>query len=446
MIFSLVLAIILWAWADAEQGNLHEVVLNNVPVQVELTQYATDKGIKIVKGADATVTIVVRGTRANLRGIRAEDMRVVADTTGVYGSGVHKGKLSVTTSKKCEIVDVRGDNVDIDDIVGKYIKITCELFAEKKFVLTSEDIDISKLSLSDTEHMRFGKCEITDVSKVTVYGTHETLESIKKVCAVATSGNKLSSTDHIKAKLVAYDADGNVLEDVTFTEPANGEVGVVVPVITYREEVLAVSNPDNNVPDGLLDKLVVNPATIVLGELSEKKVLDTYLEKIRESLTVDFDHWLAEENKPLVQTVFSLKDKDDVEEVDGVYLDRVDQNQITITLDVEGYTNQNKKFSLLPGVNVTILCDEGYTAKINGNASIEVMLCGPKDVLDRMGDSDIEFFIDATGKSKETHTTSVRPAVKMDNVWVYYGTEESAVTYEIAYTIVKAEEPVAITE
>ncbi len=438
MVLSLILAIVLWAWADYEQGNMHEITIDNVPVQVELSSYATKSGLKIVEGADVTATVRVRGTRANLRGIKAQDVRLVADASGVYTSDIYKATLSVSTSKKCEILDVFGDNVFTDKVLGKYINITCKMFVEEQFDIATDQVDISNLSVSDKERMRFDNCEITDATKVTVHGVYEDVARIRKVCAVIPNAKELSMTEHFTAKLVAYDADGNVVENITFTDPSSGEVGVIVPVVVYREEALSVTDLTSQTPQALADKLVVNPATIVLGELSEKKVLDAYLENIREKLTVNFDHWLAEANKPITQTVVTLKEKDDIEQKDGVYLDRA-ENQITITLNVEGYTNQTKDIELVIGENVNILCDDGFVATLKKDAAIRVTLCGPKKVLDEIDASQIRITIDAKGQPEGPHTVSVRPEVNRDDVWVYYGAADAAVVYEIEYTIVKAE-------
>lgn len=435
MIVSLILAIALWAWADYEQGNLHEITIDNVPVQVELSGYATKSGLKIVEGTDIKATVRVRGTRANLRGIKAEDIRLVADATGVIASDVHKAPISVSTAKKCEILDVQGDKIFVDETYGKCINIVCKMFVEETFELASDCVDISKLTLSDSTLMRFGNCEITDATQVTVYGVHEDVQRIKKIGAVIANGKELSKTEHFTAKLVAYDGEGNVVESITFRAPSSGEVGVVVPVVLYREEALTVNNLAD-APKGLQDKLQVNPSPIVLGELSEKKVLDTYLEKLREKLTVDFDHWLAEADKPLTQTVEMLKEKDDVEQINGVYLDRT-ENQVTISLNATGYTNATKSVTLTLGENVFIECADGLAPALE-TKKITLTLCGPEAALKTIDASDIQIHIDAQTNAEGHHSVSVRPIVP-DDMWVYYGAVDSAVEYTIEYDLTKAE-------
>lgn len=454
LIVSLVLAIALWAWADFDQSTIHEMTVSNVPVSVSLSSTATDTlGLRIVEGANVTAKVKVVGTRADLRKLRENSIHIEARAQDVTELDPDPVLLDIvlpgSTSSKCQVVDVSGTNITKEN--GRYyLTIKCETFIKEKFTLSAKQVKIPNLTLADADRMRFGTFEITGLSnkenKVTVYGPQDAVNQVYQVCAVVSESKELSKIGHFKGKLVAYDKKGNPVEKITFTDPSSGEVGVIVPVVVYQTETLTITDEKvKNAPAALLDKLEVTPGTIELGELPEKQVLSSYMEDIRQNLTVDFDRWLAEKDKPITQTVVMLKEKDDVVQKDGVYLDRA-PNQITITLDVEGYTNQTKEI-VLSGENVRFTCDEGVTAELK-STSLQVVLCGPKEKLDKFDPDKICFEIKATGQAEgEKHKVSVRPElVGHDDMWVYFGTDDDAITYEIEYEIVKDVRAIADAE
>ena len=436
MIVSLILAIALWAWSDYEQDTLHDMTISEVPVNVSLSRIAREEvGLKIVEGADVKATVKVIGTRKDLRELRENSIHIEARTQDIIDEEDCKEpvlldvELPASVSGKCQIEDVSGTNIFSKN--GRYyLEIKGKVFSSEDFTLTPDQVETPNLSVANRDTMRFGTPEITGLAdsnkNVTVYGWQEDVKKIKSVGAVVSADDTLSKIGRFTAKLVAYDKDGEPVENITFKNPANGEVGVIVPVIVYRKETLSVTvAPD--APAALVDKLVIEP--LELGELPEKKVLDKYFDEIHQRLTVDFDHWLAEENKSIVQTLVTLKEKDDIVQEDGVYLDRA-PNQITVTLDVEGYSNKTVKITL--GDNVKIYCAEGYTAQLQSE-SIEVTICGPKAELDEISAEDITFVIDAKEQAENGHKVNVRPVVP-DDMWVYYAADDA---YEIEYKIVK---------
>lgn len=440
MVVSLILAIALWAWADYEQDTLHDMTLYNVPVNVSLSRFAREEvGLEIVEGADVEATVKVVGTRKDLRELKENSIHIEARTQDIVDEADFEDpvqldvELPASVSSKCRIEDISaGTKITREN--GRYLLvIKGKVFSNEDFTLTPDQVEMPNLSVANKDTMRFGTPEITglaDVEKnVTVHGWQEDVKKVKRVGAVISANDTLSKIGRFTAKLVAYDENGKQIENVTFIKPGS-EISVIVPVVVYQKEMLSVTvSPD--APSALVDKLVMSPATLELGELSEKKVLDTYFDDIRQRLTVDFDGWLAEEGQSIVQTLVTLKEKDDVVQKDGVYLDRA-PNQITVTLDVEGYTNKIMEIAL--GDNVVINCDEGYTAQVQSK-SIKVTICGSKAELDKIGAEDITFVIEAKGNTEGTHKVSVRPVIARDDMWIYYAAVDA---YEIEYDITKA--------
>lgn len=430
MLISLILAIIIWYLTVYERGVVIKDEIKKVPVVVELGEYATDKiGLKIVSGGNTTVSVTVKGPRSVIGKLTADNITVKADTSGVYESGDHTVPLQVFQSGAhkgdYEIVNVSG---------GGTIEITCDIWLEKEFPLTPEQVDM-QLTLSDTTKMDFDTVSISgegiEDGHITAYGPQSAINRIREVRAVIPDTKELSKTEHFIADLIAYDADDRPVEGITFLNTKNDRVTVTVPVVVYRQENFAVTG---DIPAGLKGKVALSPTVLELGELPATHALDAYLEDVRNRLlAVNLDQWKAENGKILTKEV-ALPEKD------GVYLDRATDKTFVITLDVKDYTNKKVSIPLALGKNVDIQCAKGFTAILNSQQLRDVVLCGPKSVLTSLSKNldDITFVIDMTQETGEgRHKVKVRPQLPQDSAWVFYGEAEGSNEYEVEITLTK---------
>lgn len=445
MLVCLILAFVIWAVVDFNQGYYHSMDFT-VPVKVEVSEYAT--GLRVVEGSDITATVTVKAPRSELKKMRAEDITITADTGGIY-SDVTKREVNlfVSTTAKCEIVSVKGPKIKGDKLTNLRIQISCRQFVEKAFPLNPAQVEMPNLTLSNTEMMQFatenmvfvaataGDESIKDNS-VIISGPTASVKSIDKVWAVIADTMEVSKTERFTATLVAYDKTGKQVQDITFENPASGEVGVIVPVIVYQNESFSLAEA-KNVPVGLQDKLILTPSSLKVGVIPEKEVLDTYVETIRSLLTVDFDQWMPEnEERPIIKTV-------PLEEKEGIYFADSSVKNIAVALDVNGYDHKTVSIPLSEK-NVTILCDEGYNALLTQQSLDNVVLCGPADVLRRLKSGNIKLEIDASGQGEGSHTFSGRlkfdlPDDSENFVWIYYGDNEYTIEYAIGKSKMIAE-------
>lgn len=445
MLISLILAIVIWAVVDYDQGYTYEVTFHNVPVQVQLSEYATKNGLRVVKGDDITATVRVSGTRSVLKSLRAEDITLTAKAESILYDGRYMVTLLPTVSEKCDIVDVTGADIVGSRLQDKGVWIECMRFVDKDFALTSKDSEfaltadqVKMPNLTWGDGVELAAIVLDDDAvkdgKITVNGSQTAIGNIKRVGLIISETKTMTQTERFTGTLKAYDDKGQVVEGVTFTNPQSGEVGVVVRVITYRTEQLEIIDV-SNAPQGMDNGTIrVTPQQLVLGEISgEKPVLDSYVENIRNQLTVDFDDLLPADGGALMIKNIPLT------ETDGIYFGDQSVKSIVVSLDIEGYTYRTVTLPLSES-NVVIQCDEGYEAMWNQQELKNVVLCGPKTVLDTIDLASVVIEIDARGQAEGGHTVSVRPqvgAVESGDgfVWVYYGENE----YKIEYSLRKGE-------
>lgn len=453
MIVCLVLAIITWALVDENRGFVYEVEISGVPVTVELSEYAEERGLRVVEGGNRTATVKVSGTRAELKGLKASDITVIADAQAYLHEGEYQVSLSATSARG-EIVGISGGDIDGDRLQDKKIWIRCQRYVSEEYVLTTAEreykLDADQIALSglqQDENVRVDSvvveedsfAELLEGGKIRVYGPAQLVEQIDYV-SVDLSNTTISQTDVYTVPLRAYDGDGRPIEGLTFEVPKSAEIEVRVEAIVYHEETFSVTI--KNPPEGFdTSKIVVAPSTVVLGELSAEngQQYNNYIKEIKKSLVIDFNTWQPEKKITIP-----------LEEAEGVYLDRTASQNLTVYLDMEGYSTITKTMSLTLGENVLIECDDGLEAELLQDKLPNVVLCGPKKLLKDIDGENILITIDAKGqvdgqqmKAKITEIAIELPLKDSEDVvWVCYGSDG----YEIAYAIHKVQPAATIEE
>lgn len=420
MIVSLLLAIIIWVLVVYDQGNTEERPISSVPVSVTLTPFASeDLKLRIVDGADAVATVYVEGPRSVIAQLTKQDITVTADTSTVLTPGTYTVPIRASSSGKFDIVRVVGD-----DGVGATIKVTCDVIIEKEFPLTSDNVVMSGLTLSNSDNLRFGApspsgAAIVD-GVVTVSGPKTSVLDIDRIVAEIAEEKKMDTTASFTAELVAYDAHNRPVEGVSFLNAEEGTINVVVPVLQHHQEVLAPII--KNAPEGMSDKATVTPGTIDLWVIPTE--VEEYLTEVRNHLTVDFQQILA--NGKDISKPLELKKT-------GSVIPFSNSEKVEFVVDVSSCTN--KTFSVpINAETVEILnCPDGYAVEFDQDVLENVVICGSNSVLRKIKEDQIKIVIDLSDLSVGHHTVKVAVKCEDQTVWTYYG--ESG--YEAQINIVK---------
>ncbi|MBR3779119.1 MAG: hypothetical protein IKL13_05310 [Clostridia bacterium] len=406
MLVSLILAIIIWVLVVYNQGSTQERTVSGVPVSITLTPYASeDLKLRIVDGADAVATVRVEGTRSAVGTLRAQDITVTADTSAVLKEGTYKLPLRVTSSGNCKVLGVVGD-----DGSSNTVTITCDVWSEKPFTLTAEDVEYPNLSLGDSEKLIFGTPSVSGaaISKegtVVVSGPKSLIRRIVRIAAVIPDEEKITETTPYVADLVAYDTDDRPVESVTFLNAEDGKVNVVVPVLEYHNETLSVTV--KNAPASLKDVAMLSENAIEVWALPSE--WEEYIADIRNSLSVDFDRLLADGED--VSVPIELKRT-------GI---RSITESLSMELDLSPYTNKTVNITLSEE-NIQILnCPEGYAITLEQGMLFDVVLCGKYEKLKKVDPAQLRIVVDVAGLSVGHHSVKVRIESDAETLWTYYG-------------------------
>lgn len=409
MLVSLILAIIIWVLVVYNQGSTQERTISGVPISITLTPYASeDLKLRIVDGADAVATVRVEGTRSAVGMLTAQDITVTADTSAVLKEGTYKLPLRVTASGNCTILGIVGD-----DGSSNTVTITCDVWSEKPFALTADNVEAPYLTLSDSEKTIFGTPSLSGSAigkegTVTVSGPKSLIRRITSIAAVIHDEQKVTETTAFVADLVAYDSNGNPVDSVTFLNAEDGKVNVVMPVLEYHSENISVAV--SNAPAGLKDKVTLSHDRLEVWALPSE--WEEYIAHIRNTLSVDFDQLSADGED--VSIPVELKQT-------GI---RPITENLSIELDLSPYTNKTVNVPLSEE-NVYILnCPEGYNVTVESGTLFDVIVCGGYSELKKLDPAQLRVVIDVAGLTAGQNVGHVEAKVRIesdsDTLWTCY--------------------------
>ena len=78
LIISLLLSVVIWIMVSLSDTNESNVTISNIPININLSESATNSGLKIFSGADQTASVTVTGNRVAMGSVSSDDIVVSA--------------------------------------------------------------------------------------------------------------------------------------------------------------------------------------------------------------------------------------------------------------------------------------------------------------------------------------------------------------------------------
>lgn len=222
MVLSLAIAVVFWASVCIAFSPETEVVVENVPVEIELENSVPSQyGLRMFGENNHTIDITISGSKYLIGGrlITPEDFKVTASTSLVTSAGNHSLQLKV--SKVYE-----NANFTIEDYSSSFINVYFDEYAEAQanIEVKVEGEEITKGDYIADENY------ITDRKTVLVGGPVLEISQLSKVIATVSVENSIEKSTAFNASLTAVNKNGNELSFVTFDGEKNATMAVTVPV------------------------------------------------------------------------------------------------------------------------------------------------------------------------------------------------------------------------
>ncbi len=406
MAFSLIAAIIIWAAVAYGPSNVETKTLNNVPIDITLTNgYAQEEDLRVVGTKTFTASVTVEGPRSVVERLTADSINLKADTSGIARAGEHQVTVNVDGNTEYTVTDIS----------PRTITLQCDTWVTNTFPITA---DISTIKTTDEQNYRLGtpliEAEYIQDGNVTIEGPSEVVSQIAKLYAKVNEEQTITEAQAFSATLVAVDAQENALDlsECTVVGGENSTLTVTVPVQVYKRVDFTYTL--ENVPSYYEDFLSLSPTHIEFW--GSTSTADAFAASVADLGSFDFDNL-----SPSVTTrTIALNVPDGITIINNV-------KEVTATFDFRNATTRTFDLTLDTGSggNVTFLnVPANRSVSIaSGTQLTDITLCGPRSTLNAIRTSDLQVTIDmandaTTGPSQREARITVN---NRSNVWAYYG-------------------------
>lgn len=365
LIIAVVISLGIWIYMSMNSSSDNSdttVTLNDVPIQIEISDSAKKLGLQVFLNNDAKANVTVSGMRTMLGQITEADLVVTAATNSISTTGNHNLPVSATKANPSSNFQITSCTPSSIDVVVDYLKES-EFDIQDEISYTVKDDYYGSFSFSH--------------KKVSISGPQTEVLKIKKVAAKAEVKGELTENKDIKAEIVLYDEGGNVLPKDLLKLSSNT---VDVSIEVSPEKTVKLNPVFKNKPTGLnltSDMIQIKPSEIMIA--GPQAALDNINTVNLEA--IDFSK--------LNNTKVELKDL-------GIDVPKsckniTDTSSAVVTLDLRGMTS--KQFDV---ENFTV---EGLPSDYNcevTSKNVTVSVIGPKDEIDSLKAEDIVAAVDAS--------------------------------------------------
>ncbi|MBQ2963283.1 MAG: hypothetical protein IJE14_01350 [Clostridia bacterium] len=256
MVFSFVVAVIIWLLVVISFSPVDTAVIKDVPVTLDLANSVPAQfDLEIFGQSEFSVDVEVSGKRYILSSVADKNsVKVVAQTAYVDSAGKHT--LTLKASKVKE-----SDEFEIVGLSDEFIEVFFDVYME-------QDFNLEPRINADDELVEKGFVAgdpVLSAESVVISGPATEVRAVKSVFAEINIDKPLSQTKTQAAEINAYNEAGAVLHYLSYNY-GNSDVTVTVPVYYVVNKPTSVTF--KNAPSAYIDEpfsYTINPAQFNAG-------------------------------------------------------------------------------------------------------------------------------------------------------------------------------------
>ncbi len=389
LIFSFVIAFILWMWVAIEKSPETQRVISGVPVQINLENSVPEQlGLQVFGNSEFTIDVTVKGKKYITSSLSADDIDVVANTSYVDGAGVKTLQLRVTSKE---------NNPDyvITSYSSNYVEVFFDTYKEVELPLVSK-ID-TKLDSFVPEGCIAGDT-VLSMNTVLISGPTTEINKIKSIYAKISVDKVIEKTTVFDPVYKIETVDGSSLEYVKLvTDESN--ITVTVPVL--KEVVLPTVIEFRNAPSYFIS----NPLSYSVYPSSVKVAVPVDMIESTEYYVVDtidfadISSSINTFNIDINQISSTLKITDKNVSKFTVKIDASDMVSKTINVPISNFTVNNNR--------------DDYTVSINQDKNILVKIVGKESHIDSISAENLTIIVDSTEQEISENVTTMSGYVRI---------------------------------
>ena len=356
LLISIICAIALWAYITTVVNPETDRTISGVLVYPINIDALNDRGFTVNESMTYPVDIVVRGARAEVAKLKAEDFRATADMTG-HKKGVASVPVNVIMPNGIELVQVRPDAIDVNvvDLITVYKPVRLEF--EEEFPRGQEP----------------GFIEIIP-DEMEVQGLTELVDSIDYIRALVKKGELTEEISTFRVDVFAIDKAGRPVYSIRLSQPSVEVTGALCTTkwVPLHIETIGEPREDIDITDmHIPDFIMIRGVKEIVEEITEV------------------------EARPVDLTNITFTDEIPVEPVslpNGVEVADASKT-LSVRVEVQGIVK--KEFEYTADMIEIRNLDENLSGHVN-TGSVTVTVLAPPDVIAELAREDIKLYVDAS--------------------------------------------------
>ena len=396
-LLAVLVSLIIWVYMSFSSPNTNTTfTLSNIPINIELSQDARDKDLKVFPYSELKADVTLSGTRTVLGLVDGDDIEVTAATGSINSVGEYT--LPITANKRSTL-----GNFTVAGCSKSSIQVWVDYNREKTFTIEKEGI------IFDVADGYYGSVTLPNES-IKISGPQTMVLKISQVKAVAKVQDKLKESREVNADIVLYDESGKEISP----ELLDLDTTVTAKIDVLKEKEVKVEPTFKNKPEGLevseSNLTVVPSIMLIAGPDDVLKELDSVKLEPKDFATLKNEKYTFEQLAIVIpENCTSISGDTEAE----VVLDLSAMTSKTITVDkitVEGLPSE-------------------YSSTVT-TKSLPVVVYGTKAEIDKLTASQIKAVVEIPKSSVSTGSTQKPVTFRFSDAktcWAY-GTYQANVT------------------
>ena len=362
IILSLVIAFFVWMAAMLAAPDITKHI-KDVPITVDIP---TSSMLEVVEGDDTKVSLVLDGKQFEIGSYGPENVRVVADASGITEPGTYEVPLTVN--------DNGTRSYSVTSISPSTVTLTFEARTTK---LLQIQTSITGLS-TPADYIAPENEIVLEPSTVEVSGAESLVSRVERAVVEISFSREVSSTQQQNSKIVYYDENGNKLdtEDFSYFHQDVNSVAVTIPV--KRVATLPLTVSFLNVPENFpVDELEYSLSVDTLTVAAEDSVLRNH-----NNLVLGYIDFKQMNLLTSSQMDFAVQLPDGFTNMDETEI-------VTVSFEADNLASTNLSLKNFQLVNVP----EGYAVTVE-EESLRVYILGRKSIISSIAAGDFVVKVD----------------------------------------------------
>lgn len=383
MIFSVVASIILWFVVSSSPDNEQPVHIDNVPVTINLSEYAKTNNLKVYGQSATAATVTVRGSPLILAGISNNDVMInVQNVDSVTQAGQYTLPLYATKQRSSlktnYVVDSTTSPSSVSFMVDKELEKTFAVEDGTTYkVADNYYASSANYSWADSEE---------DLTEITLKGPESEMNQVSKVRVVYDFGGPLTETQTATTRLVLFDENDQEVTSKYITKSDTGELvselQVSVNLVVLPKKELPLTVEFQNKPSGFnsSERVTIEPETLLVAGTQEQL---SALDSIQLS-PVDFAT-LNQDTKTVPATI-NLQGLENLS----------NYREAVISIDMSGMASKTVEVPVESVLTFANLASDKEASCLT--ATLPVTIVGPQDQIEGITEANIQAVVDLSGR------------------------------------------------